>query len=230
MDYEPTTYSRGNDSVCVDGVKCPKDPHALIEYADEFVPVLLGRLNQPCMSHKGRCEVKETLERLMDRVLNANSEGDSEMDRYTRGLKDYVDETIFRDQTRQLFSINSNPVLGEEYELLVDIEDRILGMIEELNDSGLESGQRFLNKDLIELAVSEMKQIRSASAPIFREKIEELNVIATKAIREVNVKALKREREAPSEFRDLSTSLHFWEDEFSLFHLDRLFSEPIQSA
>lgn len=83
---------------------------------------------------------------------------------------------ISRDQTRRMFSMDSDSMLSNEHELLIDIEDRILGMIEELNDSGLGLGQRCLNESLIELALSEMKQIRSASDPWFQKRSKSLTL------------------------------------------------------
>lgn len=61
------------------------------------------------------------------------------------------------------------------------------------------------------------------------KKIEEPNAIAIKTLRGVDVKAVPEESEAPSEFRDYSPYLHFWENELSLFHLDRLFYESTES-
>lgn len=207
---------------------CPKDPHELMEYADEFVPILIGRLSLPYASCEDRCEVKETLKRLMGRVLNIDRERDSEMDHSIQEFKGYVDREISRDQILRAFLVSPDPLLSIEYSLLGDIEDRILSLIKEINDSGLGLGQRSLNKNLIESALSEMKQIKSASVPLFRAKIEEIDVIATKALQEVDVKATPERNEAPSEIRDLSPSLDFWQDEHSLFHLDKLFNESTQ--
>lgn len=218
------------DSLRIDGVKCPKDPQKLMDYADEFVSVLLWRLTCPCMSYEDRCEVEETLKRLMGRVLCISREGNSETDHFIRKLEDHVNREISRIQDCRLLASSSDPILRKEYELFVDVEDRVLGMIEEMGDPGLGSGQLSLNKSLIRSALSEMKRIRSASAPLFRAKVEELNAMAEKAIREIDVSIVTERSETPSEFRDHLSSLHFWEDEFSLFHLDQLFYEPNESC
>jgi len=213
-----------SESIQIDDLKCPDDPSALMNYADEFVPLLLARLSVPSISSDDRLAIKQTLNLLMSRVTHVARNTDPKAERFVRALKDRVDREMARAETHKLFQhLNSLP--SKDYSVLEDVEDRIVSLIEEMEDSGSSLEQRLFIRNLIGSALSEARKISSSSISPFKEKIEELTRIVTEAFHEIDMKSVESKSSNQFDSSQHPIFLDFWEDESMSFSLRRLFEE-----